>query len=110
MKRYKLDLSYKEQKEIGFRYDPKLDEYIYEFPVYSCNGKASIVCKLGINDDTKEIFYNICDTMGRVYHGYYVRNYGKSKVISAIDRNLKKQLNKIGAKEIKEKKYGKHKN
>lgn len=103
MKRYTLDLSHKEQKEIGFRYDAKLDEYIYEFPVYLYKGKPSIVCKLGINDDTKEIFYNICDTMGRVYHSYYVRDYGKSKVVSIIDRNLKRQLNKLGAKEIKEK-------
>lgn len=103
MKRYTLDLSHKQQKELGFRYDPKLDEYIYEFPVYLYKGRPNIVCKLGIKEENNEIFYSICDTEGRTYHSYYVRDYGKSNVVSIIDRNLRKQLNKLGAKEIKEK-------
>lgn len=103
MKRYTLDLSHKEQKELGFRYDSKLDEYMYEFPVYLYKGRPNIVCKLGINEDNNEVWYQVCDTEGRTYSAYYNRKYGKSKVIPTIDRNIKKQLNKLGAKEVKEK-------
>lgn len=108
MKRYTLDLSHKEQKEIGFRYDAKLDEYIYEFPVFLYHGKPNLVCNLGVDDETNNVWYRICDTRGYTYHPYYVRDYGVSKVVSIIDSNLKKQLNKIGAKQIKEKRRGKN--
>lgn len=103
MKRYTLDVSYKQQKELGFRYDSKLNEYVYEFPVYLYKGRPNIVCKLGINEDNNEVWYQVCDTEGRTYSAYYNRKYGKSKVIPVIDRNIKKQLNKLGAKELKEK-------
>lgn len=102
MKRYTLDLSYKQQKELGFRYDPKLDEYVYEFPVYLYKERPNIVCKLGINENS-EVWYQVCDTEGRTYSAYYVRGYGKNKVVPVVDRNIKKQLNKLGAKEVKEK-------
>ena len=104
MKRYTLDLSYKQQKEIGFKYDPKLDEYVYEFPVYLYKGKPNIVCKLGIKENNNEVWYNVCGIEGRTYSAYYVRGYGKNAVVTIIDRNIKRQLNKLGAKEIKEKK------
>lgn len=103
MKRYTLDLSYKQQKEIGFRYDSKLDEYVYEFPVYLYKGRANIMCKLGIKEDTNEVWYQVCDTEGRTYSAYYVRDYSKNKVVSIIDGNIKKELRRLGAKEVKEK-------
>jgi hypothetical protein len=110
LKRYTLDLSYKQQKEIGFRYDPKLNEYVYEFPVYLYKGRPNLVCKLGIKEDNNEIWYQICNTEGRTYHPFYVRNYGENKIVSVIDKNIEKQLRKLGAKRIKEirKKYGKN--
>lgn len=99
MKRYTLELSYKQQKELGFRYDTKLDEYIYEFPVYLHKGRPNIICKLGIKEDNNEVWYQVCDTEGRTYSAYYDRDYGTSKVVSIIDRNMQKELQKIGAKE-----------
>lgn len=101
MKRYTLNLSYKQQKELGFRYDPKLNEYVYEFPVFLYKGKPNIVCKLGINNENNEIWYQVCDIKGYTYSTYYNRNYGTSKIISIIDRCIKKELQKLGAKEIK---------
>lgn len=103
MKRYTLELSYKQQKEIGFKYDPKLNEYVYEFPVYLYKGQSNIVCKLGIKEDNNEIWYQVCDITGRTYSAYYVRDYGENKVVSIIDKNIMKELRKIGAKELKEK-------
>lgn len=103
MKRYTLELSYKQQKNLGFRYDSKLEEYVYEFPVYPYKGRPSIVCKLGINEDTNEVWWNICDTIGHTYSAYYNRDYGKSKIIPIIDRNIEKELKKIGAKEVEDK-------
>lgn len=102
MKRYTLDLSYKQQKEIGFRYDPKLNEYVYEFPVYLYKGKPNIMCKLGIKEDN-EIWYQVCNTEGRTYFPFYVRSYGENRVVSIIDKNIGKQLRRLGAKRIKEK-------
>lgn len=87
---------------IGFRYDTKLDEYVYEFPVYLCNGKPSIVCKLGIKEDTNEVWLNVCDVTGRTYPSYYVREYGNSKIIPIIDRNIEKELKRIGVVEMEE--------
>lgn len=108
MKRYTLDLSYKQQKELGFRYDPKLNEYVYEFPVYLYKGNPNIICKLGINEEN-EIWYQVCDIGGHTYSPYYVRCYGTNKVVQIIDKNILKQFRKLGVKIIKEKrKYGKH--
>lgn len=110
MKRYTLDLSYKQQKEIGFRYDPKLNEYVYEFPVYLYKGRPNILCKLGIKEDNNEIWYQVCNTEGRTYHPFYVRSYGENKIVHIIDKNIEKQLRKLGAKRIKERRkiYGKN--
>ena len=69
-------------------------------------GRPNIVCKLGINEDNNEVWYQVCDTEGRTYSAYYVRGYGKNSVVTIIDRNIKRQLNKLGAKEIKENKNG----
>lgn len=102
MKKYTLDLSYKQQKEIGFRYYPKLNEYVYEFPVYLYKGQPNVICKLGINEDNNEVWYNVCDTTGRTYSAYFVRDYGENRVVSIIDKNIEKKLRKLGAKRIKE--------
>ena len=102
MKRYTLDLSYKQQKEIGFRYDPKLNEYVYEFPVYLYKGRPNIVCKLGINENSNEIWYQVCNINGQTYFPFYVRSYGENKVVRIIDKNIEKQLRQLGAKRIKE--------
>ena len=102
MKRYTLDLSYKQQKELGFRYDPKLNEYVYEFPVYLYKGQPNIVCKLGINEENSEVWYQVCDTIGRTYSAYYVRDYGTNHVVSIIDNNISKQVRKLGAKRVTE--------
>ena len=101
MKRYTLDLSYKQQKELGFKYDIKLGEYVYEFPVYLYRRKPNIICKLGINENN-EIWYQVCDTEGRTYSAYYVRDYGTNHVVSIIEKNISKQLRKLGAKRVKE--------
>jgi hypothetical protein len=106
LKRYTLDLSYKQQKELGFRYDPKLNEYVYEFPVYLYKGRPNLVCKLGIKEDNNEIWHSVCDTTGRTYSAYYTRDYGINMVVSIIDVKIEKQLRKIGAKRIKEEKHG----
>ena len=104
MKSYTLDLSYKEQKELGFKYDSKLDEYVYEFPVYLHKGKPNIICKLGINEDNK-VWYQVCNTEGCTYSSYYMRDYGKNEIVAIIDKNIEKQLRRLGTK-INKERYG----
>lgn len=95
---YKLNLSHQEMKDVGFHYDFELEDYTYEFPVYKINNKASIVCKLGIDKETNKVWLNVYDINGNLYSSYYNRTYGISKIISIIDKNIQKELNRLGAK------------
>ena len=95
-KTYKLNISNQDMKQKGFRYDFLLQEYAYEFPVYKYNKKPTIVCKLGVDNDTNNIWFNVYDIKGNLYPPYYNREYGKSKVIDIIDKNITKEFRKLG--------------
>lgn len=96
---YKLNVIKEEKKELGFRYNFDLDDFIYEFPVYKFKGRTSIICKLGVDNETNDVWFNIYDISGYLYPAYYNRKYGKSKIVSIIDKNIEKELIKLGVKE-----------
>ena len=102
MSKYILNLSNKEMKDIGFKYDFYLQEYVYEFPVFKHNGKTVLVSKLWVNDENFEVTVNVYNENGRPYPSYYNRQYGKSKVVEIIDKNIEKELKKLGAQKRKE--------
>ena len=102
-KTYTLNLTSDEMKELGFKYDFELQEYAYMFPVYnrkSKNKKDSIICKLGINEETKQVWINVYNSNGRLYPSYYNRQYGKSNIIPIIDKNIKTEINKLKNSEV----------
>ncbi len=101
MKKYILELTSKQQKELGFRYDSNLDEYVYEFPVYLYKRRPVVVCKLGIKEDNDEVWYQVCNTESHTYAAYYVKNYGENNIVPIIDKNIERQLKKLGAKRLK---------
>lgn len=90
-----LNLSPQQMKELGFKYDFQLQDYIYEFPVYKYKNIPSIICKLGIDEDTHKIWLNVYDANGGLYTSYYDREYGKSNIVSIIDKNIEKEIKKL---------------
>lgn len=97
---YILNITSQEMKDLGFKYDFELQDYIYKFPVYLSQKKEPLVfCKLGIDEETKKVFFNVCDTNGGLYTPYYNREYGKSKVVEVIDKNIRKEFTRLGIKE-----------
>ena len=100
-KTYILSLSKQEMKDLGFKYDFEIQEYIYKFPVYkSSKNEPLIFCKLGIDEENNKVFFNVCDLSGELYTSYYNREYGKPNfVVETIDRNIEKEFKKLGVKE-----------
>lgn len=97
---YILNITPEKMKELGFKYDFELQDYIYKFPVYLSKKKEPLVfCKLGIDEDTKQVYFNICNVDGTLYTPYYNRDYGKSKVVEVIDKNVSKEFKKLGVEE-----------
>lgn len=97
-KKYILNITPQQMKEVGFHYDYLLQEFVYEFPVYRANGKPDIVCKIVIDEETKELLINVYHLKGSLYKPYYDREYGKSDVLNVIDKNIATELQKLGAK------------
>lgn len=100
-KSYILSVNSTQMKEMGFKYDFEIQDYIYKFPVYkSKKNEPLIFCRLGVDEETKKIFYNVCNADGSLYASFYDRKYGKSRVIDVIDKNIKKEFQKLGIKEV----------
>lgn len=98
---YILSLNSTQMKELGFKYDYIIKDYIYQFPVYKSQKKESLIfCKLGVDEETKQVFFNICNPDSSLYTPYYNREYGKSTVVEIIDKNIKKEFKKLGVVEI----------
>ena len=96
-KSYILSVNSAQMKELGFKYDYIIKDYIYQFSVYKSQKKEPLVfCKLGIEEETKRVFFNVCNPDGSLYTPFYNREYGKSKVVEIIDKNIKKEFKKLG--------------
>jgi hypothetical protein len=100
-KQYKLEKTVDELKAIGFHYNMEYQKYVYEFPVFLDNNKKpSITCKIFADEDDNHICWNVCSWDNNSYPPYYNRQYRVTKVVKIIDKNIQKELKKIGAKEI----------
>ena len=96
-----LDLSKTKLKELGFRYDSKLECYIHKFPIYKYKKQPVIFCKIGINEeDNYSIWYNICEANDTLYAGYYNEEYGHNNLIDKIDKSILHKLKDLGAKRV----------
>lgn len=99
-KTYILSVNSAQMKELGFKYDFELQDYIYKFPVYLSKKKEVLVfCKLGVDEETKQIYFNVTNKDGTLYAPFYDRQYGKSMVVEVIDKNIKKEFKKLGVVE-----------
>lgn len=89
--RYKLNISKNDMKKIGFRYDYELDDYVYRFPVYKY-GKATVLfCKLSVDEDTGNVWFNVYDSNG-LYMAFYNREYGSNSMIPEIESAILKEF------------------
>lgn len=100
---YRLYISKHEMKAIGFKYDCILKDYVYEFPVYKYGRKPVIICKLGIDQETYEIWFNVCSTNGVLYAAYYDREFHKNNlIVGIIENNIQKEFKKLGVVQERE--------
>lgn len=96
-KTYISSVNSTQMKELGFKYDFEIQDYIYRFPVYLSQKKEPLVfCKLGVDEETKQVYFNVTNKDGTLYAPYYDRQYGKSVVVETIDKNIKKEFEKLG--------------
>lgn len=100
-KTYILSVNSTQMRGLGFKYDYIIKDYIYQFPVYKSQKKEPLVfCKLGVDEETKQVFFNVCNPDSSLYTPYYNRECGKSTVVEVIDKNIEKEFEKLGVIEI----------
>lgn len=93
-----LNLTRTKLKELGFRYDGKLDCYVRKFPIYNYKKQPVIFCVIGVNeDDNNSIWYNVCEANDTLYAGYYNNEYGHNTLIEKIDKAILHKLKSLGA-------------
>lgn len=100
-KKFKLDLSNNELKNLGFKYDNSFDAYTYRFPVHKYNKTFLIFCKIGVDEETKMIWYNVYNSDGSLYSPFYSREYGVNGLLSGIEKNILIKLKELGAEIVR---------
>lgn len=100
--KYKVNLTKESMKELGFRYDYELGDYVLKFTVYKYGKIPLIFCKLGIDEETNIIWHCVCDANNNLYTPYYNHEYGKNSIVPNIERKIKKKLKELGAKLLNE--------
>lgn len=93
---YELDIDRNQMKKLGFRYDHSAEDYTYKFPVYKHNGIPLVFCKVGIDEETKRVWFNVCDTNDTLYAPYYDRMYGKNTMIDNIEDIIAEEFARLG--------------
>jgi hypothetical protein len=94
---YFLDISSKEQEDMGFKFDSDYGEYIYRFPVYKCDGVPTLFCRLIVDSDTHKVIFRIFDKNDSIYAAYYNRNKN-NRLLPIIDAAVKKEFKRLGIK------------
>lgn len=93
---YQINISIEKMKKYGFRYDRSFECYTYIFPVYKYKGIIPIIyCKLGVNEETKNVWINVYDDNDRFYASYYNDENYKNTTINDIEKAITKELNKL---------------
>lgn len=100
--KYKVNLTNEKKKELGFKYDYELGDYVLKFTVYKYGKIPLIFCKLGIDEETNMIWHCIYDASNNLYTPYYNREYGRNNIVPKIEKEVKKKLNELGAKSVNE--------
>ena len=108
---YKLSNTSEENlKKLGFHYDRNTSDnnttnYIYKFSVYKYEGKSLLDCELLINVDSKIVTTNVYEQSGSIYRPFYYTDFGrKDTIVDIINGNVKKEMRKLGIKQVKNKK------
>ena len=89
-------------KQLGFLFDPYLEEWTYSFPVLTWKRVPTLVCKVIVSRDKDFICINVVDAFGHLYPPYYNREYGRyDKYIKTVDRKILYKLKSLGIIEKK---------
>ena len=92
----KLDITKTQMRKLGFKYDNELDDYIYKFVVYRYDNIPLLCCKLGIDEETKRVWYDIYNMNNTLYAPYYNRRYGHNLIIQDIEKAVSDEWGKLG--------------
>jgi hypothetical protein len=94
-------------KELGFRYDNKISNqehpvYYYRFPVHKYKKYTVLECELLVDTSNGNIDLNLYDEKNNIYYPFYYNDYGDySPLLKLVNKNIKKQLNKIGIQKVR---------
>lgn len=104
---YKLKASKDELYKKGFHYNKLLSDnqsefYSLRFPVLKYKNISTLECEITVEMQTGKLLINVYKAgTNDNYIPFYNSEYGKYPILKDINDAISKQLNKIGAKEIK---------
>jgi len=81
---------------------PKYTCYTKRIPVYKCGEFISLTAEIKVWIEDGEVRVDVFDGSSKSYYaGYYVRDWGRNDIVKVIDKNIKKELDQLGIKEVK---------
>ena len=104
---YKLKITKDELYRKGFHYNKLMsddisDFYSLRFPALKYKKIPTLDCELTVELQTGKVLINVFNSgTNDIYTPFYNCEYGKYETLNAIDKAIKDQLKKLGAKEKK---------
>lgn len=100
---YKVNgITRQELLELNFKYDKRHSDvenelYTMRFPVYreKDSKRVTIEANIIVNPKHGGICIDVYDDNLNQYTAWYIRKYGKNKVVDIIDNNIDKKLNTL---------------
>lgn len=93
------NISKEELLQLNFRYDKRHSDaenelYIMRFPVYreEDTNRVTLEASVIVNQETGNIAIDVHDNNYDKYTSWYIRGYGKNKVVDIVDKNIDKKL------------------
>ena len=54
-----------------------------------------------MDEETQRAWLNVCDDNDRLYAPYYNDEYGKNIIVQDVEKEIAKELNRLGIKKVK---------
>lgn len=86
---------------MGFRYSKKYEGHVHTFVVYKYKEMVPMIyCRLTVDEETQRAYLNVCDDNDRLYAPYYNDEYGKNVIVQDIEKEINKELNRLGIEKV----------
>lgn len=98
---YKFEVAKDKLRKLGFRYSKTYEGYVHTFVVYKYKKIVPMIyCRITVNEETQRAWLNVCDDNDRLYAPYYNDEYGKNVMRQDIEKEIIKELNRLGIKKV----------